>query len=60
MSMLGGGGARGARGSAQAKGPQDVVAVTEREFEAEVLRSELPVLIVFVAEWSAPSKQIAP
>lgn len=60
MSMLGGGGARGARGNAQAKGPQEVVAVTEREFEAEVLRSELPVLIVFTAEWSAPSKQIAP
>jgi thioredoxin len=34
--------------------------ITEREFEREVMRSELPVLIEFTADWSAPSKQIAP
>jgi thioredoxin 1/putative thioredoxin len=34
--------------------------VTEREFEREVVRSELPVLIEFRSERSAASKQVAP
>jgi thioredoxin 1/putative thioredoxin len=41
-------------------GPSDIVDVTEREFEAEVLRSETPVLIEFSADWCQPCKVIAP
>jgi thioredoxin-like negative regulator of GroEL len=52
----GGAGAGGAAAGADAAIPT----VTEREFEREVLRSELPVLIVFVADRSPPCKQIAP
>jgi thioredoxin-like negative regulator of GroEL len=34
--------------------------VTEKEFEKEVLRASVPVLVVFVAKWSAPCKALDP
>jgi thioredoxin 1/putative thioredoxin len=37
-----------------------VPVISEQDFEREVLRSELPVLIDFIAEWSAPCKAVAP
>jgi len=61
MSMLGGfGGGSGMGQGGSPKGSSAIAFVTEREFEREVIQSELPVLIEFTSDRFPACRQVAP